>query len=83
MKKQKEQERKLAAYQKGLKHIISSRKPDSYDPDCLLLCSQILIPNPDIYTLWNYRKEAVLIEIEERYLTEYTIKVGIDFKNDF
>lgn len=66
LKKQKEQQKKLAAYQAGLKQIISTRKKDSYDPTSLSICTQILIPNPDIYTLWNYRKEVVLIKLKER-----------------
>lgn len=68
LKKQKEQQKKLAAYQAGLKQIISSRNKDTYDPTSLSICTQILIPNPDIYTLWNYRKEVVLIKLKERYL---------------
>lgn len=63
--RQKEQAKKLAAYQAGLKHILSTRKNDSYDPNSLALSAQILIPNPDIYTLWNFRKEATLVELNK------------------
>ncbi|KAF2904668.1 hypothetical protein ILUMI_01510 [Ignelater luminosus] len=62
--KQKEQQKKLIAYRLGMKQILQSRKPDSYDPECLGICAQLLIINPDIYTLWNYRKEVVLLEIK-------------------
>lgn len=64
--KQKEQQKKLVAYQMGMQKIISSRNEDSYDPASLSMCTQLLIVNPDVYTLWNYRKEVILIEIEKR-----------------
>lgn len=67
LKKQKEQEKKLAAYQLSVKQILASRREDSYDPSTLQLCAQVLSSNPDVYTLWNFRKEAVLIEIKTRY----------------
>ncbi|XP_056648725.1 geranylgeranyl transferase type-2 subunit alpha [Diorhabda sublineata] len=62
--KQKEQQKKLAAYHMGMHKILSTRKSDSYDPESLQISCQILIANPDVYTLWNYRKEIILMEIE-------------------
>lgn len=47
----------------GMKKILASRTNDSYDPECLSICTQLLVVNPDIYTLWNYRKEVILMEI--------------------
>lgn len=67
LKKQKEQAKKLAAYQLSVKQIVDSRTEDSYDPSALQLCAQVLSSNPDVYTLWNFRKEAVLVEIKQRY----------------
>ncbi|KAJ8980056.1 hypothetical protein NQ317_012896 [Molorchus minor] len=66
--KHKEQQKKLAAYHAGVQQILSSRKEDTYDPISLDICSQLLTLNPDIYTLWNYRKEVILIKIEQRPL---------------
>lgn len=66
LKKQKEQEKKLAAYHASVDRILASRSEHSYDPASLLLCAQVLSSNPDVYTLWNFRKEAVLIEIKDR-----------------
>lgn len=66
--KQKEQTVKLEAYRKGLQKILSTRKPDSYDKQSFAISAQLLSVNPDIYTLWNYRKEVALMEIAERYL---------------
>nr|CAH7764684.1 unnamed protein product [Callosobruchus chinensis] len=62
--KEKEHQKKLVAYQAGIDQILSSRKPDSYDPECFALSTQLLMANADIYTLWNYRKEVILIEKE-------------------
>ncbi|CAG9814069.1 unnamed protein product [Phaedon cochleariae] len=65
LRKQKEQQKKLAAYHMGTEKILSSRKQDTYDPESISICTQILVVNPDIYTLWNYRKEVILIKKEE------------------
>ncbi|KAF5299048.1 hypothetical protein FQA39_LY11594 [Lamprigera yunnana] len=68
--KHKEQQKKLAAYRAGMKHILNSRKSDSYDPESFVICSRLLVVNPDIYTLWNYRKEVVLLELKDKLSTE-------------
>lgn len=60
--KQKEQQKKLLAYRMGMKKILSSRESDTYDPESFSISSQLLCVNPDIYTLWNYRKEVILRE---------------------
>lgn len=51
----------------GMKKILSTRRTDSYDAESLAISSQLLCINPDIYTLWNYRKEVALQEKEKRY----------------
>lgn len=66
LQKQKEQQKKLLIYREGMKQILSTRKPDTYDADALKTCTKILVLNPDIYTLWNYRKEVVLMEKSKR-----------------
>ncbi|XP_023025898.2 rab geranylgeranyltransferase subunit alpha isoform X1 [Leptinotarsa decemlineata] len=63
--KQKEQQKKLAAYQMGMSQILETREKNSYVPSSFSLCTQLLASNPDIYTLWNYRKEVILMEIEK------------------
>jgi hypothetical protein len=50
----------------GMKQILSTRNKDTYDQSSLVLSAQLLVVNPDIYTLWNYRKEVTLMEIKER-----------------
>ncbi|KAG5876455.1 hypothetical protein JTB14_032688 [Gonioctena quinquepunctata] len=63
--KQKEQQKKLAAYQMGMNTILATRNKDSYEPESFSLCTHLLAANPDIYTLWNYRKEVILMEIHK------------------
>lgn len=65
--KQKEQQKKLAAYRYAMNQIASTRKNVPYDKTSFQLCAQVLTVNPDVYTLWNYRKEVVLQQIEMRY----------------
>ncbi|KAF5282729.1 hypothetical protein FQR65_LT02726 [Abscondita terminalis] len=80
--KKKEQQKKLQAYRLGMKQILNSRKPDTYDPESFAICSQLLVVNPDIYTLWNYRKEVVLIEIIANSNTEETEKLSSFLENE-
>ncbi|XP_025835760.1 geranylgeranyl transferase type-2 subunit alpha [Agrilus planipennis] len=63
--KEKEQQKKLTAYQTGMKQILSTRNPTSYDPKSFAISAQLLVVNPDIYTLWNYRKEVILLELDK------------------
>lgn len=50
-----------------MKKILSTRQQDSYDPESFAISTQLLCINPDIYTLWNYRKEVALKEKNKRY----------------
>lgn len=50
-----------------MQFILSTRKEDSYDDKALTKSAFLLTQNPDIYTLWNYRKEVILMKIKERY----------------
>lgn len=63
--KEKENQKKLVAYKKGMSFILSTRKKDSYDKEAFDVSSKILYANSHIQTLWNYRKEVILMEIEK------------------
>ena len=66
MLKQKEQQKKLAAYKHVINQVALTRKAVPYNSDTFSLTAQILQLNPDVYTLWSYRKEVVLQQIEDR-----------------
>ncbi|KAI4465028.1 protein farnesyltransferase alpha subunit/rab geranylgeranyl transferase alpha subunit [Holotrichia oblita] len=62
--KQKEQQEKLKAYRYAMNQVAATRKEYPFNKHSLMLCAQVLTVNPDVYTLWNYRKEVVLQQIE-------------------
>ncbi|KAK9675222.1 Protein prenyltransferase alpha subunit repeat [Popillia japonica] len=62
--KQKEQQKKLRAYKYAMNQVAATRKEIPFNKDSLMLCAQVLSVNPDVYTLWNYRKEVVLQQLE-------------------
>ncbi|XP_044760627.1 geranylgeranyl transferase type-2 subunit alpha [Coccinella septempunctata] len=62
--KEKENQKKLAAYKKGMAFVLATRKKDSFNEEAFSVSSQILLANSHIYTLWNYRKEVILMEIK-------------------
>jgi len=37
--------------------VVTQRAAGEYDVEALKLTSGVLSKNPDVYTLWNYRKE--------------------------
>lgn len=59
-KKKKERDLKMKAYQHSMNKIFNKRKNGEYDEEALELISDVLVSNPDIYTLWNLRKEILL-----------------------
>lgn len=40
--------------------IFEKRKTDEYDTEMMELTGKVLCANPDVYTLWNIRKECIL-----------------------
>ncbi|XP_044266716.1 geranylgeranyl transferase type-2 subunit alpha [Tribolium madens] len=79
LQKEKEQQKKLAAYRMGMKQILSTRNKENYDPASLHLSGQLLSVNPDIYTLWNYRKEVTLMELKENEAGAESEEKSIEF----
>nr|BAN21361.1 rab geranylgeranyl transferase alpha subunit [Riptortus pedestris] len=59
-RKKKDREQKAKVYRDGMTKIFDKRKKCEFDDEALDLISDILITNPDIYTLWNFRKEILL-----------------------
>eukprot|EP01024_Parvocaulis_polyphysoides_P026784 TRINITY_DN24367_c0_g1_i1.p1 TRINITY_DN24367_c0_g1~~TRINITY_DN24367_c0_g1_i1.p1 ORF type:complete len:374 (-),score=42.30 TRINITY_DN24367_c0_g1_i1:185-1306(-) len=56
-KKEKEKQ-KLELYEKLLSEILKRREGGRYDEETLEKISTLLSINPDVYTLWNYRRET-------------------------
>ncbi|XP_014270828.1 geranylgeranyl transferase type-2 subunit alpha isoform X2 [Halyomorpha halys] len=59
-RKKKERDVKMKAYQHSMNKIFHKRKNGEYDEEAMELISDVLVSNPDIYTLWNMRKEILL-----------------------
>lgn len=58
-RKKKEQELKVKAYRQGMFKIKEKRLLDEYDEELMQILTAILSKNPDIFTLWNIRRECI------------------------
>lgn len=58
------QEAKLKVYIPCLERIFAKRKANELDSELITLTGNILISNPDFYTLWNVRKQCFLSALE-------------------
>ncbi|CAB3231014.1 unnamed protein product [Arctia plantaginis] len=88
-RKEKERQEKLKVFEHAMQKIQQKRKDAEYDKDLLDLTGKVLSSNPDIYTLWNIRREILKIfkknneteELPQQYdaelhLTEYCLKTN-------
>lgn len=65
-RKKKEQELKVIAYRKGMFKIKEKRLLDEYDDELMQITASILSKNPDLFTLWNIRRECILLMNEKQ-----------------
>lgn len=77
-RKKKEQEIKLKQYRAGIAKILSKRKALEYDEEMMDLTGKILSGNPDVYTMWNIRKECIQ-KFNEITKDEEIYKRDLDF----
>ncbi|XP_012218287.1 geranylgeranyl transferase type-2 subunit alpha [Linepithema humile] len=56
--KKKEKAAKVAQYKADIVTVFQKRKDKIWDNELLLITKHMLLNNPDIYTLWNIRREA-------------------------
>ncbi|XP_046399460.1 geranylgeranyl transferase type-2 subunit alpha [Ischnura elegans] len=69
--KRKERERKLKLYRAGYSTVCEKRVKGEYDEELLRATEQLLCGNPDVYTLWNVRREAFDVARETKTPEEY------------
>lgn len=85
----REKQKKAKAFSETMRLILEKRAAGVYDPDSLNLTAGLLTENPDIITLWNYRREILLemkleLDLEsyqqllekDLYLTEQCLRVN-------
>ncbi|XP_068621326.1 geranylgeranyl transferase type-2 subunit alpha [Battus philenor] len=88
-RKEKERQEKLKIFKNVMQKIQQKRKEKEIDLELLDLTSKVLTSNPDIYTLWNIRREIFLhikgstpeealkkLYDDELSMTEYCLKIN-------
>ncbi|KAI1293735.1 Geranylgeranyl transferase type-2 subunit alpha [Halotydeus destructor] len=58
--KRKEREAKAEQFKFGLNAVFAKRKEEAFDDEAFGISAKLLSANPDVYTLWNYRREIIL-----------------------
>ena len=49
----------IALYSKLTSLVLTRRAAGQYDEETLVLAGKLLEQNPELYTVWNYRREAL------------------------
>ncbi|GLV42371.1 Rab geranylgeranyltransferase subunit alpha [Carabus blaptoides fortunei] len=70
-RKREEERRKLGIYQAGVAKVLSTRNVNEYNEEIFILTANLLVSNPDIYTMWNVRKETLLYLEKNRAEDEF------------
>ncbi|KAF3429991.1 hypothetical protein E2986_00878 [Frieseomelitta varia] len=71
--KKKERAEKLSRYRIGMSIVFKKRKDKIYDDELMTVTERMVLQNPDIYTLWNIRREAFINnDWDEKLLEELT-----------
>ncbi|XP_033311092.1 geranylgeranyl transferase type-2 subunit alpha isoform X1 [Bombus bifarius] len=70
--KKKERAEKLSRYRIGMSIVFKKRNDKIYDEELMTVTERMVKQNPDIYTLWNIRREAFTNnDWDENLLEEY------------
>ncbi|KAH8295243.1 hypothetical protein KR018_009089 [Drosophila ironensis] len=75
-RKRKEQDLKVRAYRAAMSRIQRKRAEGELDDELLVLTVQVLQRNPDVNTLWNIRRECVLLKLAKLEEEEQQEKEG-------
>lgn len=59
-RKRNEQALKVKAYRTAMTKIYEKRAAEEYDTELMQLIAGVLSRNPDVFTLWNIRREFLL-----------------------
>lgn len=83
VRKRNEQAVKVKAYKAAMSKIIEKRSAEQYDTELMQLTAGVLSRNPDVYTLWNIRREYLLKikaenpdQVQETYTKDLQLTEG-------
>ncbi|CAL8463367.1 g2901 [Coccomyxa elongata] len=57
--KVKASKQRLALFSRLCNEVLARRAARRYDPEPMILAAKLLEQNPEVYTVWNYRREAL------------------------
>ena len=49
----------LALFSRLCNEVLERRAAKRYDAESIMLAAKLLEQNPEVYTVWNYRREAL------------------------
>ncbi|XP_076182384.1 rab geranylgeranyltransferase subunit alpha isoform X1 [Ptiloglossa arizonensis] len=56
----KKQKKKLTQYKCGMSIVFQKRNDKIYDDELMMMTERLLLEHPEIYTLWNIRRETFI-----------------------
>lgn len=54
----------IALYSRLATEVLNRRATKQYDQESLKLAGKLLEQNPELYTIWNYRREALQSKLQ-------------------
>lgn len=82
-RKKKEQDQKVKLYRVGMKQIFVKRAAQQFDDEMMSLTAAILGKNPDISTLWNIRRDCILLQDSDHIVDADKLKQTFQKDLDF
>lgn len=69
--KEKERSQKLLQYNTAMQKALQKRNEKKFDDEALEITGELLLANPDLYTMWNFRKEILSFKKNSGAMTEF------------